>query len=653
MKPFRWTIQKKFLFLLLFAGLIPAVVAVGLITVGGGRVFSWAMGGPVETRALELATKLDGLIESRRLTLAETIAQVEPSHTALARAGASAGADVVVMRMADGTFVARAARLSDPALIAAAQRSAPYFENLHKSERVTSTGYLGDIMLPVENSLGGTVGMIVFAYPMADGSLVAFFVRADGFVAEARTALSGTDDQILLYSRKGVFLNSSLPPTGLGDFARRELVIRSQSVSGRIDFHHSESGSESWYLVGYSACRSQNRLSGIRSADAPWTLMLPYDMESFLGPQSRLVWSSVVAGIVWAMLLVLLSIQATLRIIGPVKRLRKQAEAMAQGDLSARAEVQTRDEIHDLGEAFNKMADKLEKSHERITALAQDLEEKVRQRTSDLERANQKLMQTEKYAATGRLAAQFAHEINNPLGIIKNYLKIVAKGLERSGGGRRATDPNLDHVGIINEELDRIARIVRQLLDLHRPAPATVMETDVNALLKSTTALLEQSLSKKNIRLVTEYDPDLPRPTVAPDQIRQVFINLLQNAEDAIEGESGEITVKSRRQRQWDGECFREALTVSISDTGPGISQENLTRIFDPFFTTKGDKGTGLGLSVSYGIVQMHNGSIEAFSEPGRGTTMVVTLPVANSPAVEPRGDDSEANFGQIVERKN
>jgi signal transduction histidine kinase len=262
------------------------------------------------------------------------------------------------------------------------------------------------------------------------------------------------------------------------------------------------------------------------------------------------------------------------------------------------------------------------------------LERKVEERTHDLERANQKLIQTEKYAATGRLAANLAHEINNPLGIIKNYLRLVRTKMENGEGGRRATDPNLDHMGIIDEEIGRIARIVRQLLDLHRPPEQEVKRTDVGALLSDLVALMEPDLTKSGIEVKCELDPDLPRIMVAPDLIRQVFINLLRNAQDAME-KGGTLTVRAEARPKSDGR--EAAIVVTVADTGTGIEEGDMGRIFDPFFSTKApEKGTGLGLAVSYSIVRVYQGSIDVRSEPGNGTTMTVTLPVEAKAEVNP-----------------
>lgn len=264
-----------------------------------------------------------------------------------------------------------------------------------------------------------------------------------------------------------------------------------------------------------------------------------------------------------------------------------------------------------------------------ISHFAAELERKVQQRTQELDVANQKLVQTEKYFATGRMAGNLAHEINNPLGIIKNYIQIVRSNLTTSGGGRRKTDPNLDNLEVINEEVNRIARLVRQLLDLHRPVEQKIEPVDLNALIREILGITEEELRRGGIELVVELQENLPQPVVSPDLIRQVLINLIRNAQDAMEECGGRLTVRTSSVIEWAGGEERQQVIVRISDTGCGISPEHLGQVFDPFFSTKTpEKGTGLGLCVSYSIVQMYHGSIDLESEVGKGTTIVVTLPM-------------------------
>ncbi|MBI1784474.1 HAMP domain-containing protein [Candidatus Sumerlaeota bacterium] len=584
----------------------------------------------MESRALEAASDLDQLLDKQSEELQKIVKNGGTDLKAAAAACALLGSVEVVARYrspADFEVIPVRPRASN--LVPMIRALGPEFENLIQLNNVYSDGYFEDRLL--ENEGGEPTPMLTAAYPAPEGGITIFFSRPEFFVQQVRSPLISQDESILLYSAEGHLLTHDGSPEGLAERARREFQKGMGNVTGQFNLRRRDAGHLTWHLITYTVSRRLSRLASEGAARSPWLVMISYDMESFLGPQSTLIWFAVVVSLIWALLLMAISIASGMRIVGPIKKLRKQAEAMASGDLTARAEVKTGDEIQDLAEAFNTMAEKLLASYERITKFNQELEQKVEARTADLAHANQKLVQTEKYAATGRLAANLAHEINNPLGIIKNYLHIVTLAMQRVGGGRRASDPNLDHVKIINEELDRIARIVRQLLDLHRPVEQRVVDTDINAMLRDILTLVEKGCSKGKIEIKTELEENLPHLMVSPDLIRQVCINLIQNAQDAMEskGGGGALTVKTRSQTAWDNGKYVKVVCISVTDTGGGIKPEDIGRIFDPFFTTKAaDKGTGLGLSVSYGIVQMYCGSIEAFSEPGKGTTMMVSIPV-------------------------
>lgn len=265
--------------------------------------------------------------------------------------------------------------------------------------------------------------------------------------------------------------------------------------------------------------------------------------------------------------------------------------------------------------------------HARIThelrEFADHLENLVEERTEALKAAQTKLIQTEKFAATGKLAANVAHEINNPLGIIKNYLRLTFDNIKSAGGGRRATDPNVENLQVIQEEIDRIARIVSNLLNLYRQRPPGPQghRVQINDEIDAIIRIAERGLEKRNIRLTLNLAEDLPEVECSPDLIRQVFLNLVRNAEDAMaQSGGGELTIATQRI----GDCIE----TTVTDTGSGIAAEILDKVFDPFFTTKREEsGTGLGLSVTFGIMDSIGGNIDVESQPGRGTTFRLTFP--------------------------
>ncbi|HLF29102.1 MAG TPA: GAF domain-containing protein [Anaerolineae bacterium] len=232
--------------------------------------------------------------------------------------------------------------------------------------------------------------------------------------------------------------------------------------------------------------------------------------------------------------------------------------------------------------------------------------------THQLERSQEQLVQAEKLAATGRLAASIAHEINNPLQAIHNCLHLVTN---------RRLEPEKEayYLNMAQEEVQRLISIVQRTLDFYRPSKGREAPTDLNQVVESVLALANKRLEHGKVKVRRHLTPDLPRPQAVADQLTQVFLNLVINAVEAM-AEGGVLTVVTRRDE--------ERVYLRVSDTGPGLNPDEAKKIFEPFYTTK-RSGTGLGLAVSYGIVQRHGGEITVESTPGNGATFVVSLPVA------------------------
>ncbi len=245
------------------------------------------------------------------------------------------------------------------------------------------------------------------------------------------------------------------------------------------------------------------------------------------------------------------------------------------------------------------------------------LYEGLRRQMEELRATQAQLVQSAKLAAIGELAANIAHEINNPMTSILGYATLM---LEEGGDAGTHTD----YLKTIQSEALRIRETVRALLDFSRQRDFTKERVDVTQAVKDTLALVRRHAALSNIAVEERYEKDLPLIDVDVPQCKQVFLNLITNALDAMPN-GGTLTVAS----VLDGEFVR----VDIGDTGAGIPPANLERIFDPFFTTKpAVKGTGLGLSVSLGIIQSHGGTIDVRSEVGKGSVFSVKLPVPNTP---------------------
>jgi signal transduction histidine kinase/DNA-binding response OmpR family regulator len=245
------------------------------------------------------------------------------------------------------------------------------------------------------------------------------------------------------------------------------------------------------------------------------------------------------------------------------------------------------------------------------------LYEGLRRQMEELRTTQAQLVQSAKLAAIGELAANVAHEINNPMTSILGYATLMLE--EGVDAGTRT-----DYLKTIQSEALRIRETVRALLDFSRQRDFTKERVDVTQAVKDTLALVRRHAALSNIAVEERYEKDLPLIDVDVPQCKQVFLNLITNALDAMPN-GGTLTIASAR----DGEFVR----VDIADTGAGILPANLDRIFDPFFTTKpAVKGTGLGLSVSLGIIQSHGGTIDVRSEVGKGSVFSVKLPVPSTP---------------------
>jgi two-component system NtrC family sensor kinase len=266
----------------------------------------------------------------------------------------------------------------------------------------------------------------------------------------------------------------------------------------------------------------------------------------------------------------------------------------------------------------------LKKSQQELKEWVHTLEEKVNERTQELRLAEAEVARGEKLASIGQLAAGIAHELNNPLTGVLTFTHLLRKKMP--DGSQDAEDLDL-----VIRETKRCAAIIRRLLDFAREKVPEKALVNLNGLIEETVRFVERSAALQRIEITMDLDPDLPPLFVDADLIKQVLMNILVNAQQAIE-EHGKIVVEScvRKGRRLPGTATEPmpVVEIAISDTGCGIPKVNLQRIFDPFFTSKEvGKGTGLGLSVSYGIVRSHGGEIEVESTEGEGTTFRIYLP--------------------------
>jgi two-component system NtrC family sensor kinase len=307
-------------------------------------------------------------------------------------------------------------------------------------------------------------------------------------------------------------------------------------------------------------------------------------------------------------------------VIRPVGELLERTERVARGDLDNGLPVKTGDEIGALAESFNQMTSALKRAREELASLVETLEDRVRDRTKELQVAHAQLIQSEKMASLGKLAASIAHEINNPLSGVLTYVKLLSRRLKGRPPEQATLDTALKSLALAERETERCISIVRNLLDFARQRKPTFKEVDLNEVIHESLPLVSNRMGIQGIAL--EKNLGEISPVLADfGQFRQAFVNIILNACQAME-EGGALKVSSRNAP--DGGMVE----VVFKDTGVGIPPDHLSTIFDPFFTTK-EKGTGLGLSVVYGIVNRHGGSVGIESQVGTGTSVTVRVPVA------------------------
>jgi signal transduction histidine kinase len=309
-----------------------------------------------------------------------------------------------------------------------------------------------------------------------------------------------------------------------------------------------------------------------------------------------LLLGSTVAGLVWSS-----------RITRSIGRLADATRAIAQGDFGVQVSVDSRDEMGQLAGSFNRMTSELAR------------------RESELERAQAQLIHSEKMAAFGQLGAGIAHEVKNPLAGIQGIVQLSARGLDPA-------HPLAEPLAIIEKEVRRCGTIIDNLLRFARQHRLALEPMALEPMVEDAAAIMRHQMSLHGVTLSTQVEPGLPQIRGSANQLQQVLMNLMLNAQQAMEGRGGVVEVEVRRAGE-------DAVEIRVHDNGPGIPKEIRERIFEPFFTTKPTgQGTGLGLSVSFGIIREHHGTIAAESEPGRGTTFVIRLPLPG--AARPEGGD-------------
>jgi two-component system NtrC family sensor kinase len=353
-----------------------------------------------------------------------------------------------------------------------------------------------------------------------------------------------------------------------------------------------------WYITAYEPIRDINhQIIGI--------LYVGISEQKYLDIKRQTILSFLTITLGGAVVSMILSYFLSRKISVPIRKLVSASQEVADGNLDAKVEIISSDELGKLAYMFNKMASALKERDERLE-----------------EYTKSKIMESERLAIIGQLAAGVAHELNNPLQGIVTYSHLLLETMPNEEWSRG----NLEK---IVTQANRCRDIVRGLLDFSRQRKPNKTLYDVNKVLRECVSLLESQALFHNIQIKEALDPKLPMTVIDPSQIERVFMNIIINAAEAMDVK-GQLALTTRFD---PAERFIE---VKITDTGPGITRENLGRIFSPFFTTKdAGHGVGLGLAISYGIIREHKGTILVESEAGKGTTFIIRMPVTEEESLE------------------
>ncbi len=310
------------------------------------------------------------------------------------------------------------------------------------------------------------------------------------------------------------------------------------------------------------------------------------------------------------------------KLITPLYHLLERADAAKGDDPAFYINGGSPDEFNLLSKSLNRMLTRLADGKKELRYTVSSL----KKANSELKQAQQDMISAEKLASVGRLAAGIAHEIGNPIAIMKGYLELL-KTPEQPPEQQR------DFIDRTETELERVNIIIQQLLDLSRPNIDQTQETDIHNLLKDTVSVFSHQPLTSNLEILLELTASRHFCILNEGQLRQVFLNLIINASDAVgHKKKGRLVIRTENQRDENNEMSWDFLLISFIDNGHGISNDQLSSIFDPFFTTKAPgKGTGLGLSVSYMIAEAAGGRLSALQRPEGGACMQILLPLSET----------------------
>ena len=322
-----------------------------------------------------------------------------------------------------------------------------------------------------------------------------------------------------------------------------------------------------------------------------------------------------------SLILVMVGIVLLSRIVvNPIHKLLKMTEEYKGGEMVPSLGETSRNEIGELSRSLSIMLRRLDENKKELQSHITSLEKA----NKELRQAQDEIIKSEKLASVGRLSAGVAHEIGNPTGIILGYLDLLNRADIKE-------DEREDYLKRIESEVTRVKKIISQLLDFSRTSSGVREQTHVHERIMSTMNMLGPQPMMEGVETETSFQAQEDLVLADPNQLQQVFVNVIMNAADALAERDASLTGGAEKKIVIKTLNTDRAIQIWVSDTGPGIRAEELVRIFDPFYTTKEPgKGTGLGLSVCYRIVEGMGGTIRAESASGEGTSIIITLPIMN-----------------------
>lgn len=320
----------------------------------------------------------------------------------------------------------------------------------------------------------------------------------------------------------------------------------------------------------------------------------------------------------------------------PVQRLIEGTRQISSGHLDYKIRTTSGGEIGELARLFNEMTESLQEAEKQNRQWSETLEKRVHEKTEELKRIHEQIIQIEKMASLGKLAATVAHELNNPLEGILTYAKLIAKRLRKSGDRSDVSLQTMEDVELVTREVERCGNIVKNLLLFSKKQVGEFGVVPIRQIIEKVTRLMQHHLKISNVALQMELEASDATLMCDENQVEQALVALIVNAVEAMPG-GGRLTLAANSDP--GGE-----VRISLADTGAGIAPDDLPHVFEPFFTTKKEgKRVGLGLSIVYGIVERHGGAVAVQSEVGKGTVFTLTFPPAagSQPRIEAKGKSS------------